>query len=96
MATGTSVAASSQWRDEDGIRVPAGEVHAWRPGQNQTVCGLPLSRSQLLRFPHVRWADVMPETGGSADRVARVCPRCAAAEGRHRGRRWVRENPRQH
>ncbi len=49
------VAASGQWTDEEEgrRRLPAGEVHAWEPGMNQTVCGLPLSRSQLIRFPHV-------------------------------------------
>ncbi len=36
-----AVAASRQWTDqEDGLRrLPAGEVHAWEPGLNQTGCG---------------------------------------------------------
>lgn len=91
-----AVAASSTWVDpDDGVRTPAGEVHAWTPGTNQTLCGLALSRSGLLRFPHVAWPDVQPETGGSADRVQRVCPRCAAAMGRRPGeRRWSRVSPR--
>ena len=51
-----SVAASSQVTGEDGVRWPAGDVHAWEPGTNQTLCGLALSRSQLTRFPHVPFA----------------------------------------
>ncbi|GAB2581646.1 hypothetical protein GCM10027168_12960 [Streptomyces capparidis] len=92
------MAASGQWvDDEDGVRLPAGEVHAWEPGMNQTVCGLALSRSQLARFHHVTWADVLPDSGGRADRVQRVCPRCASVAGR-RGTEarpaWRRTNPR--
>jgi hypothetical protein len=91
-----AVAASGQWRDpDDAVRAPAGEVHAWEPGRNSTLCGLQLSRSGLQRFPHVTWADVQPESGRYADRVARVCPRCAAASGARRGaRRWSRVDPR--
>lgn len=77
---GCAVAASGTWTDPDGIRRPAGEVHGWRPGTNQTVCGLALSRSRLDRYPHVEWADVQPESGRHADEVGWVCPRCAAAE----------------
>jgi hypothetical protein len=89
------VAATGVWRDEEGQRLPAGEVHAWEPGQNQTRCGLALSRSALSRFPHVVWADVQPATGGAADAVSHVCRRCAAAEGRRRGDRgWKRALPR--
>jgi hypothetical protein len=73
--------------------MPAGEVHAWEPGTNQTLCGLSLHRSRLDRFPHVPWPEVIPESGGSADEVRRVCPRCAAAAGRG-GRSWTRSNPR--
>jgi hypothetical protein len=92
---GANVAATGQWRDPDGFRMPAGSVHGWQPGQNQTLCGLQLSRSGLVRFPHVEWADVQPDTGRDADRVAEVCPRCAAALGARRDeRRWVRDNPR--
>jgi hypothetical protein len=79
-----AVAASGSWVDPDGIRRPAGEVHGWVPGTNQTLCGLALSRSQLGRFPHVDWADVRPESGRHADEVRRVCPRCDAATGRRR------------
>lgn len=90
-----SVAASGEWVDPDGVRLPAGEVHAWRPGHNQTLCGLALSRSRLRRFAHVAWPDVFPESGGAADAVRRVCPRCQAAAGhRRRGRRWQRTSPR--
>ena len=79
-----SVAASSEWRDEDGTRLPRGDVHAWLPGTNQTLCGLALSRSRLERFPHVDWVDVRPESGRHADEVRRVCPRCDAGTGRRR------------
>ncbi|POX38179.1 hypothetical protein C3486_24480 [Streptomyces sp. Ru73] len=94
-----AVAASGQWTDEeDGRRrLPAGEVHAWEQGLNQTVCGLSLSRSQLGRFPHVGWPDILPESGGAADRVQRVCPRCASVAGRRGGDarpRWHRTRPR--
>ncbi|MFI9023880.1 hypothetical protein [Streptomyces sp. NPDC053560] len=94
-----AVAASGQWTDEeDGRRrLPAGEVHAWEQGLNQTVCGLSLSRSQLARFPHVGWPDILPESGGAADRVQRVCPRCASVAGRSgldARPRWHRTNPR--
>lgn len=30
---------------------------------NQTVCGLSLSRSQLMCFAHVTWTDTFPESG---------------------------------
>ncbi|MGW0563850.1 hypothetical protein ACWDZ4_25370 [Streptomyces sp. NPDC003016] len=97
-STRYAVAASGQWVDEeDGRRLPAGEVHAWEHGMNQTVCGLSLSRSQLGRFAHVVWSDILPESGGAADRVQRVCPRCASVAGR-RGSdarpTWHRTNPR--
>ena len=90
-----AVAASGRWVDPEGIRRPSGEVHAWRPGTNGTVCGLALSRTGLERFPHVRWADVQPATGAHADEVARVCPRCAAGMGARRDeKRWTRTDPR--
>lgn len=87
------MAASGTWTDPDGARMPAGEVHAWVPGKNQTTCGLALSRSRLDRFAHVSWEDVQPESGGAADAVRRVCPRCRAAMGR-RGKAWSRTDPR--
>jgi len=81
--------------DDDGVRRPAGEVHGWERGTNQTLCGLALSRSALVRFPHVTWADVQPATGSHADQVSIVCRRCAAAQGERRDdRRWTRSNPR--
>lgn len=90
-----AVAASGRWTDPDGYRSPAGTVHAWLPGTNQTLCGVPLSRARLLRFPHIQWADVQPATGRDADRVLEVCPRCAAGMGRRRDERpWQRVNPR--
>lgn len=97
MSSTPAVAASGEETGPDGVREPAGEVHAWLPGQNQTVCGLPLSRTRLRRFPHVRFdyrsTDVLTE----ADAVGRICPRCqAAAEGRRRDEKksWVRHSPR--
>jgi hypothetical protein len=75
--------------------MPSGVVHAWRQRTNQTLCGLPLSRAALFRFPHVDWVDVQPDTGRDADRVVEVCHRCAAAMGRRRDERpWSRRNPR--
>jgi hypothetical protein len=92
---GGAVVATSQWTDPDGTRMPAGEVHGWLPGTNQSLCGLPLSRSQLNRFPHVSWLDVQPATGRHADQVQSVCRRCAAAQGARRDERpWQRINPR--
>lgn len=89
------VAASGDWRDEDGVRHPAGEVHGWLPGRNSTVCGLQLSRSLLRAFPDVDWRDVQPDSGGRADAVRDVCQRCAAASGRRRDQRgWRRVQPR--
>ena len=94
-AADAAVAATGRWTDPDGIRSPAGEVHAWMRGTNQTLCGLALSRSQLDRFPHIQWLDVQPDTGRDADRVTSVCRRCAAALGQRRqSRRWQRINPR--
>ncbi|SDQ03985.1 hypothetical protein SAMN05428996_0033 [Quadrisphaera sp. DSM 44207] len=94
-----SVAASGQWRDEDGVRQPGGEAHAWEPGTNQTLCGLALSRSQLVRFPHVPFSAVASGDGGGGGdgrQVQRVCPRCSAATGRRRAgqRSWTRVDPR--
>ncbi len=92
------MAASTRWWDEeDGRWLPAGEAHAWEPGMNQTVCGLALHRSRLTRFGGVEWGDVLPESGGAADAVRRVCPRCAAAAGRRdpsRRQGWRRIDPR--
>ena len=92
--SGARVAASGTWTDDDGVRAPAGEVHAWEPGTNQTVCGLPLHRAGLSRFSHVPWPEVQPDTGGSADEVSWVCPRCSAAAGGRAPRRWERTDPR--
>ena len=90
-----AVAATGQWTDPDGISAPAGAVHAWLPGTNQTLCGQQLSRSELVRFPHVQWVDAQPATGRDADRVQEVCPQCAAAMGRRRDERpWRRVDPR--
>lgn len=93
--TAASVVATGRWTDPDGIRMPAGTVHAWVPATNQTVCGLALSREAFERFPHVRWPDVQPTTGKDADRVERVCRRCAAGMGQRRDSRpWTRTDPR--
>ena len=69
-----TVAATGSWVDEDGVRRPAGEVHGWEQGRNETLCGLSLSRSQLVRFSHVTWADAQPGSGGHADEVPRRLP----------------------
>ncbi|WP_235564582.1 hypothetical protein [Modestobacter sp. Leaf380] len=94
--SGTTVAATGQWRDpDDGVRYPAGEVHAWERGRNETRCGLSLSRSRLTRFPHVSWSDVQPSSGRHAEEVQLVCRRCQAAQGSRRDDRgWVRTDPR--
>jgi hypothetical protein len=90
-----AVAASDQWTDPDGVRRPGGEVHAWEPGRNETVCGLSLHRSRLVRFPHTTWLDVQPESGRHADQVHDVCRRCRAGTGARRDeRRWTRTDPR--
>ncbi|MFF4213981.1 hypothetical protein ACFYZE_32465 [Streptomyces sp. NPDC001796] len=92
------MAASDRWWDEDdGRRPPGGEVHAWEPGANQTLCGRSLHRSRLATFRGVDWLDILPETGGDADAVRRVRPRCASVAGRRdvdAGRGWRRTNPR--
>ncbi|GAB7036427.1 MULTISPECIES: hypothetical protein [Catenuloplanes] len=91
-----AVAASGQARGDDNIRQPAGDAHAWLPGTNQTVCGVPLARAGLRRFPHVPWeyrsSDVLTE----ADEVRHLCERCLAATRPRgaRGRGWVRVSPR--
>ena len=86
-----AVAASGEWTDPDGFRFPAGSVHAWLQGTNQTLCGLQLSRAKLLRFPHIQWVDVQPDAG----RVTDVCPGCAAGMGARRDDKPSRrEDPR--
>jgi hypothetical protein len=93
-----AVAASGEWRDADGIRMPAGDAHAWLPGQNQTLCGVPLSRARLRVFPHVPWEFRDSDVLGPNDRVRHVCDRCRAGlrprpvRGRRAG--WVRTSPR--
>lgn len=74
-----AVAASSQQTDAFGIRQPAGEVHAWHRGRNETVCGLSLSRSRLRRFPHVPFDFQSTDVLTAQDPIGRVCPRCLAA-----------------
>ena len=88
---GYAVASSIEWIDPDGVRRPGGEMHAWTPGTNQTLCGLALSRSRLGCYPHVDCEDILPESGRHADAVGRVCPRCPAGvcprrPARHGGR----------
>jgi hypothetical protein len=86
-----AVAASGECTGPDGARAPTGLVHAWRQGTRQTLCGVLLSRSGLLRFPHVDWADVQPVAGRDADLMRRLCPRCVAAMRRRSDkRRWHR------
>ncbi len=93
--TPPATAATHTWTDPDGFRSPAGEVHAWLPGTNQTMCGVPLARAELVRLAGVPFEEAQPATGAMADRVASVCPRCLSATGHRRGeRRWQRVNPR--
>ncbi|MFL6126953.1 hypothetical protein [Actinophytocola sp.] len=87
-----SVAASSEWTDEEGLRQPRGDVHAWLPGTNQTLCGLPLHRARLDRFQHVLWVDAL-WLADTTDSGIAICRRCAAAGGRST-RRWSRVDPR--
>lgn len=92
-----AVAASSETAGDDGVREPAGEVHAWLPGQNQTLCGLPLSRTRLRRFPHVPFDYSGTDQLTAADPIGRICPRCPAAAGGPGDRRrqgWERHSPR--
>ena len=89
-----SVAASSEFVGDDGVRQPGGEVHAWQPGTNQTVCGLALSRTRLRRFPHVRFDFRSTDVVGEGDEVRHICPRCVAATGGRRARSWTRTSPR--
>lgn len=95
-AKGTaSVAATGQGPDPDGGRpLPTGEVHGWWHGHNETVCGLSLSRSQLVRFGALLWRDVQPDSGGSADLVQSVCHRCTAALSPRAATGWQRTRPR--
>ncbi|MEU4424305.1 hypothetical protein AB0F81_27100 [Actinoplanes sp. NPDC024001] len=89
-----SVAASSEFVGDDGVRQPGGEVHAWTPGMNQTLCGLALSRTRLRRFPHVRFDFRATDVITAEDEVRYICPRCVAATGRRGERAWTRTAPR--
>lgn len=90
-----SVAASSGWIDDQGVRQPAGEVHAWLPGTNQTLCGLAMSRSRLRGFAHVPFEYAATDVALPTDEVRHICPRCTAATGQRRDRRpWQRVAPR--
>jgi hypothetical protein len=89
-----SVAASNEWVGEDGVRRPGGEVHAWLPGTNQTVCGLALSRSRLRRFPHVPFDFRTTDVLTPSDEVRYLCTRCLAATTRRDERSWTRTAPR--
>jgi hypothetical protein len=92
--TEPAVAASDRWVDDDGVRAPGGSVHAWRPGTNQTLCGIPLHKAGLQRFPHVLWVDARWLADTTDERIV-LCHRCSAAAGDRPGRRrWTRERPR--
>ncbi|HLL65959.1 MAG TPA: hypothetical protein VK453_09455 [Micromonosporaceae bacterium] len=96
MAGGAAVAASGQWWGAEGVRLPAGEVHAWHPGTNQTLCGVPLARAGLRRFPHVRWDYRGSDELTATDQVGYICPKCLAATQPRRSQRrpWTRHTPR--
>ncbi|WP_433789893.1 hypothetical protein [Actinoplanes sp. CA-252034] len=89
-----AVAASSELTGDDGVRQPGGEVHAWTPGMNQTLCGLALSRTRLRRFPHVRFDFRATDVITADDEVRYICPRCVAATTRRGERAWTRTAPR--
>jgi hypothetical protein len=89
-----SVAASSEWIAGDGARQPGGEVHAWTPGLNQTMCGLALSRTRLRRFPHVPFDFRATDVVSGHEQIRYVCPRCVAATSRRGERTWTRTAPR--
>jgi hypothetical protein len=89
-----AVAASSEWIDGDGVRQPGGEVHAWQPGTNQTVCGLALSRTRLRRFSHVIFDFRATDVITAEDQVRHICRRCVAATTRRGERSWTRTAPR--
>jgi hypothetical protein len=73
-----ATAASSVERDAQNVSYPAGELHAWLPGQNSTVCGVQLSRGQLRGFAHVPWAE-FTAPGTEVGESVEVCRRCLAA-----------------
>jgi hypothetical protein len=79
MPSTAAVAASGEWTDDTGVRQPAGEVHAWQPGHNQTLCGLPLRRTAMRRFPHVLFDFQPSDVLTGTDPIGRICPRCLAA-----------------
>jgi hypothetical protein len=79
MAARCAVAASSSWTDQDGVRQPGGDLHAWDQGRNETRCGLALSRTRLYRFPHVPFDFRDTDVLSAADPIGRICPRCLAA-----------------
>ncbi|AEV83062.1 hypothetical protein ACWT_2043 [Actinoplanes sp. SE50] len=92
-----ATAASSQVNGPDGSRAPAGEVHAWLPGTNQTLCGLALSRTRLVRFPHQRFDYRASDVTGAGDDIGFICPKCVAAttpRDQRDGRGWKRVAPR--
>jgi hypothetical protein len=91
---GAATAASSTAWGTDGVRIPAGEVHAWLSGQNQTVCGLALSRTRLIRFPHVPFDFRASDVLTAEDDIGYLCPRCVAATTRRDERGWRRVSPR--
>jgi hypothetical protein len=74
-----AVAASGVWTDGTGQRQPGGEAHAWYPGQNQTVCGRPLSRARLYGLAHVPFDFRSTDQLDAADHIGWICPRCVAA-----------------
>ncbi|MET8249809.1 hypothetical protein [Micromonospora sp. NPDC005197] len=55
------------------------------------------SRTQLRRFPHVRFDYLGTDVLTEADAVGWICPRCLAATLGRRGKEkhgWVRDSPR--
>ena len=80
-STDPAVAATGSWMDPEGSRMPAGQVHAWLPDTDQTVCGFSVHRARLNRFSYVPWRAVQSAAGHFADRISSVCPKCTTALG---------------
>ena len=58
-----AVAATGSWTDPDGIRAPAGEVHAWRPGMNET--GMNTAASVAVVASTAKTISLVPRTAAA-------------------------------
>lgn len=89
MSRMTAVASSGMRIDDDGAERPAGTVHAWMRGSNQTVCGLRVSDHRLETFADLSFVDVSESNGDEPD-TRWCCPKCLAAGARRDDQRWTR------